>query len=445
MGLVRLEYRFGLAGKGEQVDVQETRAPYCRPRARAHGRLLGDLAQDSFAPTHPQALDTGRPTCSDCHGTDRVTSTEKTFASFNHTQAFISNHKIAGQPGSRDLRRLPRPVLLRGLPRRQDRDAALAPSWATVPTGESPHRGNYLTLHRIEGRPIPPAASSATAAPTTKSALLATSRGLIMKIGLKVGTFLAAAAVLFVLGCTSGGGSAPSQNPATGRTRPPGSPPTGPATSRTPAPAPLPRIRRGASHHCRHLRRDLLRLPPPPGPQPPGHLERRRADPGPRSGRHGRRTRGAFDPNAPVFPNQGFVSCTPCHGVAYKDADGGYALSCYTCHTTAPHPPKPWGAGPRASRHPAPARPGRSQQRPGMRQVPRPRSQQRHHPGHSRPRGHRSRLLQRHPLPQLQLLRRPNRCPNHQAQDPKGSRPFLQGGARLVANFDPSYPAQDIR
>ena len=53
----------------------------------------------------------------------------------------------------------------------------------------------------------------------------------------------------------------------------------------------------------------------------------------------------AFDPTAPVFPMQGFASCTPCHGALYNNASGGAAPSCYTCHTTAPHPPKPWGAG----------------------------------------------------------------------------------------------------
>jgi hypothetical protein len=53
----------------------------------------------------------------------------------------------------------------------------------------------------------------------------------------------------------------------------------------------------------------------------------------------------AFDPAAPVFPMQGFASCTPCHGAQYNNAAQGYAPSCYTCHTTAPHPPKPWGAG----------------------------------------------------------------------------------------------------
>ena len=52
----------------------------------------------------------------------------------------------------------------------------------------------------------------------------------------------------------------------------------------------------------------------------------------------------AFDPSAPAFPMQGFASCVPCHGALYNNAAAGYAPSCYSCHTTAPHPPKPWGA-----------------------------------------------------------------------------------------------------
>jgi hypothetical protein len=167
-----------------------------------------------------------------------------------------------------------------------------------------------------------------------------------MKIGLKVGTFLAAAAVLFVLGCTSGGGSAPSQNPATGQhpatwltthwssyLQDPGSCTTCHGSA---AVQPTTAVTSGVTcFGCHH-------------PQGPNHPDTwNAAVPTPDHGLAAMAAAPAapFDPNAPVFPNQGFVSCTPCHGVAYKDADGGYALSCYTCHTTAPHPPKPWGAG----------------------------------------------------------------------------------------------------
>ena len=55
----------------------------------------------------------------------------------------------------------------------------------------------------------------------------------------------------------------------------------------------------------------------------------------------------AFDPTAPVFttPPQGFAACAVCHGAMYNNTANGAAPSCFSCHTTAPHPPAPWGAG----------------------------------------------------------------------------------------------------
>jgi hypothetical protein len=52
----------------------------------------------------------------------------------------------------------------------------------------------------------------------------------------------------------------------------------------------------------------------------------------------------AFDPTAPLFPMQGMASCVPCHGPLYNNPNNQLAPSCYSCHTTAPHPAKPWGA-----------------------------------------------------------------------------------------------------
>ena len=57
----------------------------------------------------------------------------------------------------------------------------------------------------------------------------------------------------------------------------------------------------------------------------------------------------------PLSGLTGMASCVPCHGPLYKGTDltgtipntpaSGGAPSCYACHTTAPHPPAPWGAG----------------------------------------------------------------------------------------------------
>jgi hypothetical protein len=108
----------------------------------------------SFAPTHPQALENGRPTCSDCHGTDQVASTQKTFASFNHTQEFISNHKIQGNEDPGTCAACHAQSFCADC---HGGKTAMLPSTklGNRPDRESPHRGNYLTAHRIDGKADP--------------------------------------------------------------------------------------------------------------------------------------------------------------------------------------------------------------------------------------------------------------------------------------------------
>ena len=42
--------------------------------------------------------------------------------------------------------------------------------------------------------------------------------------------------------------------------------------------------------------------------------------------------------------SSGFAYCSRCHGAGY-DGGAGKAVSCFSCHTSAPHPPKPWLGG----------------------------------------------------------------------------------------------------
>ncbi len=105
----------------------------------------------SFAPTHPQALDDGRPTCSDCHGTDRVAGSEKTFASFNHTEAFVANHKFAANQDPATCAACHAQSFCTDCPGGK---TAMLPS---VKLGHRPgrvstHRSGYLALHRIDGK-----------------------------------------------------------------------------------------------------------------------------------------------------------------------------------------------------------------------------------------------------------------------------------------------------
>jgi hypothetical protein len=105
----------------------------------------------SFAPTHPQALDPGRPNCTDCHGTERVKSTQKTFESFNHTPEFIRNHKI---PANQDPGTCASCHSASFCADCHAGKPAMLPSTklANRPDREMPHRTDYLTMHRIDGR-----------------------------------------------------------------------------------------------------------------------------------------------------------------------------------------------------------------------------------------------------------------------------------------------------
>lgn len=107
--------------------------------------------ESSFAPTHPQELSAGRPTCGDCHGTERVKSTQKSFSAFDHTDAFVKNHKFQANQDGATCAACHAPSFC------SDCHAGKAPMTASTKLGnrpdrESPHRTGYLTMHRIEGK-----------------------------------------------------------------------------------------------------------------------------------------------------------------------------------------------------------------------------------------------------------------------------------------------------
>jgi hypothetical protein len=107
--------------------------------------------EPSFAHTHPQALDPGRPTCSDCHGTDRVKSTQKSFASFDHTAAFVKDHKVQANQDGATCAACHAQAFCSDC---HGGKTAMLPSTklADRPDREMPHRTGYLTMHRIEGK-----------------------------------------------------------------------------------------------------------------------------------------------------------------------------------------------------------------------------------------------------------------------------------------------------
>ena len=105
----------------------------------------------SFAPIHPQALEAGRPTCTDCHGTDQVKSTAKTFASFDHTPGFVKDHKFQATQDGQTCAACHAQAFCSDC---HGGKIAMLPSvkLSDRPDREMPHRGNYLTMHRIDGK-----------------------------------------------------------------------------------------------------------------------------------------------------------------------------------------------------------------------------------------------------------------------------------------------------
>jgi hypothetical protein len=108
----------------------------------------------SFARTHPQELPIGRPTCSDCHGTEAVKSTRKTFASFDHTPEFVKNHKIPANQDSGTCAACHAQAFCSDC---HSIRVPMAPAvkLANRPDREMPHRTGYLTMHRIDGKVDP--------------------------------------------------------------------------------------------------------------------------------------------------------------------------------------------------------------------------------------------------------------------------------------------------
>lgn len=110
--------------------------------------------EPSFAPTHPDKLGPGRPLCSNCHATEILKGARKPYSSFDHTTAFIKDHRLAagrdagtcsachGQSFCSDCHggktMIPPAELLGNRPDR-----------------EMPHRAGYLTYHQIDGKVDP--------------------------------------------------------------------------------------------------------------------------------------------------------------------------------------------------------------------------------------------------------------------------------------------------
>lgn len=111
----------------------------------------GMLSPETSLVAQHQVLEAGRPTCSDCHENETMKGSSKTFASFNHTPEFVKNHRFQANRDSGTCASCHKPSFC------ADCHGGKTPMRPSVklsdrPDRDMPHRGNYLTLHRMEGK-----------------------------------------------------------------------------------------------------------------------------------------------------------------------------------------------------------------------------------------------------------------------------------------------------
>ncbi len=107
----------------------------------------------SFSPTH-QALEAGRPICSDCHGKDLHAGGGKSYAAYDHGATFAKDHGKQAQQDSATCASCHAPSFCSDC---HAGKTVLSPSvkLGNRPDRMSPHKPGYLNLHRIEGKMDP--------------------------------------------------------------------------------------------------------------------------------------------------------------------------------------------------------------------------------------------------------------------------------------------------
>lgn len=117
--------------------------------------LLAACAQIKALPnlpaSHPESLAAGqRVECSECHE-DQQKGTMKPFAAFNHSPGFIKNHRFYAATDDRLCAGCHKASFCADCHTNQ---VEMKPSvrYGNRPDLEMPHRGNFLTIHKIEGK-----------------------------------------------------------------------------------------------------------------------------------------------------------------------------------------------------------------------------------------------------------------------------------------------------
>lgn len=117
--------------------------------------LIAACAQMKTIPalpeSHPEALAAGQQVnCSECHE-DQQKGTLKPFSAFSHTQAFVKNHRFYAATDDRLCSVCHKVSFCTDC---HTNLTEMKPSikYGYRPDREMPHRGNFQTLHKIEGK-----------------------------------------------------------------------------------------------------------------------------------------------------------------------------------------------------------------------------------------------------------------------------------------------------
>jgi len=108
-------------------------------------------AMYSLPASHPEALAVGQQVdCSECHE-DRQKGTMKPFAAFSHSPAFVKKHRFYAATDDRLCTVCHKSSFCSDCHTNQ---VEMKPSikYGNRPDREMPHRGNFMTLHKIEGK-----------------------------------------------------------------------------------------------------------------------------------------------------------------------------------------------------------------------------------------------------------------------------------------------------
>ena len=101
--------------------------------------------------SHPEALAVGQQlSCAECHE-DQQKGTMKALDSFSHTPSFVKNHRFYAASDDRICSACHKSSFCNDC---HTNRVEMKPStrYGNRPDREMPHRGNFMTLHKIEGK-----------------------------------------------------------------------------------------------------------------------------------------------------------------------------------------------------------------------------------------------------------------------------------------------------